>query len=286
LLSLPGRHRMLYNYQQLETLLVVQYPKTNRENLITLREQVEAAGEKLIDAEADLAEQKSHLAAFDRLFDRRVGKLVNKLKSLEREIKEYNHKLQLRQNLETYGSNHIPVEEQFKRRWQVPNAANGNDLNNKIDAKDDKELKRLFRKLARRFHPDLARDPVERVYRTEKMTALNDAYAARSVVEMSALADEPERKFQPSVQIGQAEFQMLAALKRELTNIQRRMIQIQNETDNLHNHNSIDLSLQVKLARLNSRDLLGEMARDLQNKIANAAAERDRLRSLWQSTFA
>ena len=261
----------------------IKYPETNREKLTSLREQVEAAREKLIDAEAELAEQKADLASFERLFDKRIGKLANELESLEEEIKEYNHKVQLRQNLETFGSNHIPVEEQYKRRWHNPTAANGNDNKTNIDPEDDKELKRLFRKLARRYHPDLARDAVERAYRTEKMTALNDAYAARSLVEMSALAAEPERKFQPSVLIGQTEAQMLAVLQLELDNIKRRMFQIQNEMDNLHNHESIDLSLKAKLAKLNGRDLLGEMAADLQYKIANAAVERDRLRSRYHT---
>jgi len=277
---LPG---MLYNHRLLEYLLTIQYSETNREKLTSLREQVEAAREKLIDAEAELAEQKADLATFEKLFDKRVGKLANELTSIEDEIKEYSHQLQLRQNLETFGSNHVPVEEQYIRRWHVPTAANGNDNKTNIDPEDDKELKRLFRKLARRYHPDLARDAVERAYRTEKMTALNDAYAARSLVEMSALAAEPERKFQPSIQIGQTEAQMLAVLQLELDNIKRRMFQIQNEMDNLHNHESIDLSLKAKLAKLNGRDILGEMAADLQYKIANAAVERDRLRSRYHT---
>jgi hypothetical protein len=260
--------------------LAVKYSETNREKLIRLRGQVEDAREKLIDGEAELAEQKSDLASFERIFDRRVGQLSKKLASLEDQIKEYNHKLQLRQNMATFGSNHIPVEEQYKRRWKVPKGANGSSLNNKIKAKDDKELKRLFRKLARRFHPDLARDAVERTYRTEKMSALNDAYAARSLVEMSALASEPERKFEPYLQFGQTESHMMAILQLELENIQRRMIQIQNEMENHHNHDTVELSLKVKLARLSGRDLLGEMAFELQHKILEAADKRDKLRSL------
>ncbi len=97
----------------MELFLEVKYSETNREKLIRLRRQVEDAREKLIDAEAELAEQNSDLASFERTFDQRVGQLSKKLASLEDQIKEYNHKLQLRQNLETFGSNHIPVEEQY-----------------------------------------------------------------------------------------------------------------------------------------------------------------------------
>jgi hypothetical protein len=268
----------------MELFLEVKYSETNREKLIRLRRQVEDARENLIDAEAELAEQMSDLASFEGIFDRRVGQLGKKLASLEDEIKEYNHKLQLRQNLETFGSNHIPVEEQYKRRWKVSEGANGSSLNDKIKAKDDKELKRLFRKLARRFHPDLARDAVERAYRTEKMSALNDAYAARSLVEMSALASLPQRKFEPYLQFGHTESQMMAVLQLELDNIQRRMFQIQNEMENHHNHDIVELSLRVKLARRSGRDLLGDMAFNLQHKILKAAEERDKLRSLYYNS--
>ena len=42
---------------------------------------------------------------------------------------------------------------------------------------DEKQLKRIYRQLARRYHPDLATDPAERAARNDVMARINDAYA-------------------------------------------------------------------------------------------------------------
>jgi hypothetical protein len=50
--------------------------------------------------------------------------------------------------------------------------------------------KRLFRELARRFHPDLATSAFERSYRTTIMAAINSAYSAGDVEALYDLAGE------------------------------------------------------------------------------------------------
>lgn len=253
--------------------------KTKREKLVDLRQRLELARDELIEAEADLAEQESELDFFERVFDRRVGRLVDQLAQLDAEIEQYRQALQLQVNFETYGSDHVPVEEQYRQRWDPPQK---NDENNGLQERNEvneKELKRLYRKLARRFHPDLASDPVERTYGTEMMAALNEAYGARSLVEMSALAAEPARQFARDAQIGQTEDQMLSALQQELDQIERRIREIKFKMSNIHHHDSVELSLKAKLAQRVGRDLLGEMATDLRNRITLAAAERDQLRT-------
>jgi hypothetical protein len=253
--------------------------KTKREKLIDLRQRLELARDEMIEAEADLAEQEAELVSFERVFDHRVGRLVDRLAQLDAEIEQYRHQLQLQVNFETYGSDHVPVEEQFRQTWNPPqknDENNGLQDDNKID---EKELKRLYRKLARRYHPDLASDPVERTYRTEKMAALNEAYGARSLVEMSALAAEPTRQFAQDAQIGQTEDQMLSALQQELNQIERRIREIKFKMSNIHHRDSVELSLKAKLAQRMGRDLLGEMASDLRKRITLATAERDQLKA-------
>ncbi len=251
--------------------------KTKRERIIDLRQRLELSRDQLIEAEADLAEQESELDFFEGVFDRRVGRLVDQLAQLDAEIEQYRHELELQVNFKTYGSDHVPVEEQFRQTWNPPQR---NDENNGLQQRnevDEKELKGLYRGLARRFHPDLARDPVERTYRTEKMAALNEAYGARSLVEMSALAAEPARQFARDAQIGQTEDQMQSALQQELDQIERRIREIRFEMSNIHHRDSVELSLKTKLAQRVGRDLLGEMASDLRNRITLATAERDQL---------
>jgi hypothetical protein len=57
-------------------------------------------------------------------------------------------------------------------------------------AQDKAAEKRLYRELARKFHPDLANTAVEQAYRTSVMAAVNDAYAANDVQALYDLAGE------------------------------------------------------------------------------------------------
>jgi hypothetical protein len=72
---------------------------------------------------------------------------------------------------------------------------------------------------------------------------------------------------------------MVQTLETELIRIRRRKQEIQVEAQNLHNHPLVQISLQVKLARVNGRNLLGEMAVDLERNVEIKLAERDKLRA-------
>ncbi len=57
------------------------------------------------------------------------------------------------------------------------------------------------------------------------------------------------------------------------------MRQIKSELQGLHQRPSVQLSLEVKVARRQGRDLLGEMAAELEAKIARKTVERDMLKA-------
>ena len=139
-------------------------------------------------------------------------------------------------------------------------------------------MKRLYRQLARRFHPDLAGNAVERQVRTVKMTAVNDAYAARSVPELLALAEELDDEATGAF-VAQTTAEMGRALEAEIARCRRRVREIGAEVQNFHLHPIVQLSLETKLARRQGRDLLAEMAQKLQRKLAQKSAERDMIKS-------
>jgi curved DNA-binding protein CbpA len=146
---------------------------------------------------------------------------------------------------------------------------------------DEKQFKRLYRRLARRYHPDLARDQDEREIRNVQMAALNEAYEARSLIELAALAGNAKDPTGAG-EVAGTDQQMIKILKKELATVRRRTLLIQNELENLHNLPTVQLSLQVKIARRSGRDLLAEMARDLKRQIARKTAERDLLKDQFE----
>ena len=65
----------------------------------------------------------------------------------------------------------------------------------------------------------------------------------------------------------------------ELEAAQRKLREVRQQINQLGSLPIVKLSLDVKLARHQGRDLLGEMTAELQYKVARKLAERDYLRS-------
>jgi hypothetical protein len=245
--------------------------ETNHEQLSRLRIAVEQAKTELIEKEAELADRLAEVNAFEFQFEARAGYLYDQLEALEAEIERYLERLHMVRQKQL-GRDYLPVDEQYRRAWQRPAASAPTPPAQPISPASEAEIKQLYRQLARQFHPDLAADELDRARRTEKMAAINNAYAARSLAELAALAQTLNVEgsiFNVSVE----------ALQKELDRCQRRLAEIERELRQLPQRPSVQLSLEVKLARRRGRDLLGEIAADLQRKIARKTAERDMLKA-------
>ncbi len=249
------------------------------EQLAHLRRQIEAVGAELSDREAELVDLRVELSAFRLEYDTRVGRRVAELEEVEAEIKRCRQRInQYRQwgpdgpPQTSTGEAYVPVEEQYRRAWQQPKEPPPPPPAEPVDAATEARIRKLYRQLCRRFHPDLVRDAAERAWRTEMMTAVNAAYAARSLVELQALAEKPDRS--PSAETGTDE-QRLAALRDRLRQVQRRLREVEQEIRELTNSEMVQMSLDVKFARRRGRDLLAEMAADVEEDLARKRVELD-----------
>jgi len=243
------------------------------ESLTRLRAALEQAQADLIEAEAQLADELAAVNAFEFKFEARVGHLWDRLDALETEIERYQDRIQMMRK------GYLSVERQYRRAWQAPPPSAPRPPAQPLSPASETQLKRLYRQLARRYHPDLTADDAERAFRTERMAAINDAYAARSLTELEALAAESGAAISAGrVQSGQTEAYMIQALQDQLARCQHRLRQIEDELRDMHRRPSVQLSLEVKVARRQGRDLLGEMATELEAKIARKTAERDMLK--------
>ncbi|NIO71407.1 MAG: hypothetical protein GTN71_20835, partial [Anaerolineae bacterium] len=229
--------------------------------------------------EAELVDLRVELSAFRLEYDTRVGRKVAELEEVEAEIKRCQQRIsQYRQwgpggpPQTRTGAAYVPVEEQYRRTWQQPEEPPSPPPAEPVDAATEAQIKKLYRQLCRRFHPDLTQDTQERAWRTEMMTAINAAYAARSLVELQALAEKPDRS--PSAETGTDE-QRLAALRDRLQQIQRRLREVKQESRELTNSPTMQMNLDVKFAQRQGRDLLAEMAADVEKDLARKRVELD-----------
>lgn len=255
------------------------YSESPYEKLERLRAELKVRQEELIEAEAERADQLADVVAFEQQVESKIGHLLDELAALELTVRDYNQRLNRIRNKASFGVAVDNVEEQFRRTWEKPPPKPVKPPTTPPTPVDERQVKQMYRQLARRFHPDLASDPQERAYRTEKMAAINDAYAARSLAELVALAEGVDMAgFSPTSQ-GQTEGQMIEALEEELRRIERRLKAIRFEIANVTNRSSVQLSMEAKIARRQGRDLLAEMRADLELKVAKKTAERDFLKS-------
>ena len=253
--------------------------RTLEDQLVALRRQIEVAEAEMIEREAELIELRVEMSAFQLQYDVQVGRNLEALAAIEASIGR------CKQRIETYrqwgpkgpprtrdGSEYVSVEEQYRRTWRDPPPPAPPPSPLPLGAVAEQELKTLYRKLCRRFHPDLTQNPDERVWRTEMMAAANAAYAAQSLTELQALSARPERR---AARGGGADRHRLDALRDKLRHIQRRIREIERELDDLLHGDMMELSLEIKLAKSRGQDLLAAMAAEVKGDMARKRAELD-----------
>jgi hypothetical protein len=93
------------------------------------------------------------------------------------------------------------------------------------EAAIEAELQRLYRELAKRYHPDLAREPEERRRRAEAMLRINVAYRDRDLVTLQKLLLEAERAG-PAAPL-RLHRQKLAWAHREIARLDREIAELE-----------------------------------------------------------
>ena len=240
---------------------------------------------QLIDAETKLADRMAMINAFEFKVRSRVEPLVSRLEELQAQIRAFRNQLRrMRENwLYNNGNND---DERPLEGWDFGEdagaAAEGSYryMGSRIKSppqsisQDEQEaVKKLYRQLARRFHPDLASNEEDRAYRTDLMMQINAAYTAGDLERLQQLAQEPDNLHH--LEYAHSDQQLAEALMRELVRCQRRLDEIEDELTRLENHRSAQLLHRVEYAETRGRDLLAEMEAELKEQIAQHMVERD-----------
>lgn len=232
--------------------------------------------------QAEIAEMERELAEFQTRYDRIVGVAQTRLDAIRAAIDDV-----LEQNRRRYQATYDPqpswtppngyvsVEEQYRRVWQTPAR---NSAPRRSAAAREPSLKQRYRELARRFHPDLATDPAERQRRTEIMHHINEAYAAHDLETLDAISDaigEHGDELPPDAPL---ESLTLRHLQRLLDSLRDEVTTLKHERDMLFYGEMMRLKLDEKLARMRGRDLLRELAQQLNEEFFQLQERLDALR--------
>jgi hypothetical protein len=142
------------------------------------------------------------------------------------------------------------------------------------------DLKKRFRQLAQKIHPDRASDEVDRAWRTQLMSEANRAYRAgdaAALEEVLSLWLEGQREMPARAVPPTPTSTTITALSTQLAAIRQRISNIGAELDRLYGSKLYELFTAARMAERQGRDLLVEMAERIDTQIAQAQAELDSL---------
>lgn len=250
------------------------------------RQQAEAdldeARQQLLDAEAQLAQEQAAVNAFRMQCRLKLGDLIEETLSLRAERESCLTQLKLhQQEVETK----LPPEtaDPFSAEDENFSTETGHFdeivLPELATPKQEKEAaKRLYRELARRFHPDLAAGSAERAYMTAIMASINIAYERQDVSTLHNLAGELDPT--AVAELEAIDNLQIRKLREQLLKIQRRQRKVQQQYRALRQDNVAKLWRKAQRLEAEGRSWWEAVKQDLQHIIAHTRQELANLQAM------
>lgn len=237
------------------------------DSLEGLHDEIEQKRELVARLEQERTDLELEIAAFEVLYNAEVRPIQDALDAVKRHIEEYT----LRNELVRFRGNQLsPVQLEAEvelrlgvRRAQgfadaVPHPApkwEGAPPSAEPEVVVKAELRSLYRELAKRFHPDLAANDVEREAKGRRMAEINDAYAQRDLGALRQAASQSGvRPTLPPT---------LTELLAERDRLDALIIQLKQDMAELNRDPLLLLKIDASLARRDGRDLLAKLATEL-----------------------
>jgi hypothetical protein len=244
------------------------------EDTASIESELEGARRALLEAEAELAKEQAEVNAFRMHCRLKLDRWIERLLELQTEKQSLLTRLELLRQAEDLG---IPFddEEAFWRGDEdEPVNIGEEELILPTDVPRDKEAEKiLYRRLARKFHPDLGNTALEIAYRTEMMTAVNKANANNDVQALYDLAD----------QLGPKEVADLATitslgdrkLQGQLIRLRQRRRKAQRRLENLRLENTTRLWRKARRLEQDDTHWWEVVRRELEREIERLSHEVD-----------
>ena len=127
------------------------------------------------------------------------------------------------------------------------------------------KLKKLYREVARKFHPDLSSCPQERQHRHQLMVEINRAYEAGAEDRLQELLEAGEGL--ESVEVGGSMSAEMILLVRRMAEAKRRLADIESEIEEITASETYKLKLRVENAEANGPRSLRRLIKQVDRQI-------------------
>jgi hypothetical protein len=218
---------------------------------------------ELAQRELDLATLQAELSAFEARYLRTVGVRYAALDDIEAQIAEARGELN--------PDDREAREEAAQARAQAKESAEATGITQELKKekfKPSEDLKKLYREVAKRMHPDLAIDEKERLRRQKLMADANRAYEEGDKAKLRAILAEWESS--PESVKGEGTAAELVRVIRKIAQVENRLRAIEVEIAQLEESDLYQLKTKTEEAEDEGRDLLAEMASRVDEQIALA----------------
>jgi len=236
--------------------------------LKTLRAQISERQETVAELELELFDLRVSLEEFERKLEERIRPLERELAQLRARLSESQHASERRAQWGKDLEQAPDVVRQFEQAWTPGKSPIVQPRPG--PRADDSELKKLYRELAKRFHPDLTTDSQEKEWRESMMAAVNGAYEKHDLNALLELQEQPDRSAQKVVQSRE---EILAELSAEVLRLDGVILRLRRQLEEVSNSGLAQLQLDVTMARQSGQDPLGLIVKELELDIARTQAE-------------
>lgn len=222
---------------------------------------------ELAQNELDLATLQAELRAFEQQYLRIVGSRYAQLDEIRAQIAEARARLQ-------------PTDRQAKEEAEQARAQASESADGATSAEIERaqlrfipsdDLKKLYREIARAIHPDLATDEQERTRRHKFMVDVNRAYEDGNEARLQAILRDWKTSPE-SIRDDGIGAELIRAI-RKIAQIEERLLAIEAETESLMDSEIHQLYIRAEEAEGEDRNLLFEMAEDIDAEIIELKAE-------------
>lgn len=211
---------------------------------------------EIAELELELATAQAEIADFSERYHAVIGTLMVELDTLQARIAALlaartPNDTQLQQAAATSQAQAERSQQEQQRFEDIPKRASEKTFT------PSRDLKKLYRQIAQKIHPDRASNEDERVWRTRLMAEATRAYRSEDETALRGVLNQWQNG--PSADPG-TDTPPADAMERQLQNLKQRLAGIQQELDRLLASRLYELLVATRLARRQNRDLLTEMA--------------------------